>query len=136
MAPPGKLDRLAEAVRAVIGPAVGGAAFGHPPLVRVEAGRRAREAQLELGAVAAPGGDRRGQGRGVVDDQQVARLEQLGKVAEARVGDPPVAAGRDQQPDLVAREPARLGRLVSLELGRQGEGRGAHTGAGTSSAAR
>ena len=42
-----------------------------------------------------------------------------------------VAAPGDEQPDVVAREPARLGRLVGLERRRQGEGRRARHHAGT-----
>ncbi len=62
-----------------------------------------------------------GQRAGVVDHQQVARQQQAGQVAESTVTDLPGGAPADQQPDAVPGQAARLGRVVRLELGGQGE---------------
>jgi hypothetical protein len=78
---------------------------------------------------------RRGQRRGLVHHQQVAAPQEPREVEEARVGER-LAVARDHQPDLVAREPARLRRLGRLERRRQRERRRrAHARASASAAA-
>ena len=62
-----------------------------------------------------------GQRAGVVDHHQVARQQQAGQVAESTVTDLLGSAPADQQPDAVPGQAARLGRVVRLELGGQGE---------------
>ena len=61
----------------------------------------------------------RGEGRGRVDDQQVAGLEQVGQVEEAVMADP--GPRGDQHPDVVA----LAGRLDRRDL----EGQRGHAGA-------
>jgi hypothetical protein len=103
----------AEALRA-------GAQLDDPAVVAAT-GQRRGEAQLELGAVGAPCGQCRGKrGRGV-DDDQVARAQEVGQVARPRVGQATVAA-RDEHADVVARQPAGLGRRVGLQALGQLEG--------------
>ena len=66
--------------------------------------------------------DLTGDGRGVVDDHEVARGELVGQV-----GEPTVAEGvrpRHQQSYVVARGAARLGRAVGDVLARLREDRG------------
>jgi hypothetical protein len=92
--------------------------------------------QVERAPVGASRRQRGGQRGRAVDDQKVAGLEHLGQVAERGVGERPAAAARHEQPDLVALEPARLGRLGGLEARRQREGgRRAHAAAPASSRA-
>ncbi len=62
--------------------------------------------------------------------------EDVRQVAHLMVRDAAVGARRDHQAHLVAREPARLGRLGGLEPGGQIEGEGAHTRAPATSWAR
>ena len=83
--------------------------------------------EVDGGAVGARGGERGGDGGGGVDDQQVAGAQVGGQAAEGVVDEREVAAPCDEQADLVALEPARLGRRARLLRGGQGEGeRAAH----------
>jgi hypothetical protein len=92
------------------------------PAVVAGAGQGRREAQLELGAVAASRGQGGGQrGRGV-DDDEVALAQEVGQVARPRVGQAAVAAG-DEHADVVARKAARLGGRVRLQALGELEGR-------------
>ena len=111
MPPPGQAEDLQRRDRHL-------ARLDHPEA----AGQPGREVERDGAAVRPPGGQRGRQGRRVVRHQQVARLQEAGQVVEAGVGETVVAVVADQQPDLVAPEAARLGRLVRLQLGRQGEG--------------
>ena len=100
----------------------------HPPSRRLDGTRhRGREVEVDGSAVRARGGERGGDGGGGVDDEQVARAQLGGQVAEAVVDErEPVALG-DEQAHLVALEPARLGRRARLVGGCQREReRGAH----------
>ena len=113
--------------RAAEAPAVRGARLDDPALRVARVGRR--EVQPQRRPVRPPRGQRGGQGRRLVDDEQVAGAEVRGEVAEARV-DERRGAGGDHQPHGVARQPARLRRLGRLERRRQREGDGrAHTAA-------
>ena len=55
-------------------------------------------------------GQRGGQRAAGVDHQQIARPQQIRKVSEGVMGKGIGAAVGDQQPDVVARQSARLGR--------------------------
>jgi hypothetical protein len=101
--------------------------------------RRGRgEAQLDGRAVAEPRGYCRGEGRGDVDGEHVARVQEIGEVAEAGVLGAAGAAAGDQQADVVAGEAARLGRLARVEAAGDLERERAHARApaATVSAAR
>ena len=75
---------------------------------------RGRQTQLDGPAVQLPRQCGR-QGRRRVDDDQVTGMQDARQVAEPRV--PQVAAGarRDQHRDVVAAQPALLGRLAGLD---------------------
>ena len=107
----------------------GGAGRGdEPPPGRLDgAGYRGREMEVDGGAVGARGGERGGDGGGGVDDEQVTGAQVGGQAAEAVVDERQAVALCDEQADLVALEPARLGRRARLVGGGQGEGeRAAH----------
>ena len=61
------------------------------------------------------------QRRGGVDDQQVAGEQQAGQVGEAVLADLAGRPAADQHPDPVPGQAARLGRVVRLQRGGQGE---------------
>jgi hypothetical protein len=98
---------------------------------------RRGEAQLYSPPVE-PARERRGRGLGVVDDEQVAGLDELGQITEPRVHDLAGAAVGDHHPDLVAGDAPALGGLSALDRPGRDERRRAHQalGAGTRSAAR
>jgi hypothetical protein len=80
------------------------------PLV---ARNRRGQVKAEGGVRAEDGESRRERGRRV-DDEQVARIEQLRKLGEDGVVDTAAAAAGDEQADVVATGPADLGRLAGL----------------------
>ena len=108
----------------------------HQRAVQLEVGRGGGEAQLDALAARERAGHGGGQRRGDVDDEQVARAQVIGQVAEAGVLDRAGRALGDEQPHLVAGEPARLGRLGRLERARELERGRVHATAPASSAAR
>ena len=120
LAAAGERDPLPGAAAAMAGVAL--AQLDHPALVAVVrpwAPRRLGERRGEVHAQAAGAFERRGEGRGGVDDEQVAGLEQIGEVEEAVVADP--RARGDQHADVVA----LAGRLDRRQL----EAERAHAGA-------
>ena len=83
------------------------------PRAPVVARNRRRQVKAER-RVGAEDADRRRQGGGGVDDEQVTRVEQLRELGEAGVLDAAAAAVGDQQADVVATGPANLGGLAGL----------------------
>ena len=97
---------------------------------QLESSRGARVATwTRIARPIAAGRRNRGRDRGRdVDDEQVARVERVAELVEPGVQNPACRPHRDHQPDAVAREAARLGRLAGLErLGEFERGR-AHPG--------
>src|SRR5919201_2484150 len=112
-APAGRQLQLVAGARVAEG-RLAAAEFDHP-VAGWAVRRRSGETQLERRPV--PPLDRHGrrEGGGGVDDEQVAGRKEVRQLVEAGVHDPPAAAARDHQTYLVARQTARLGRLVRLE---------------------
>jgi hypothetical protein len=117
----------------LIGP-VRSARFDHPVAV-VEV---RRHVQRHRPPVAVPGVERGREGRGGVDDEQVAGVEDVGELVEPPVLDD--AGTGDEQPHAVPGETSVLGRFVGLRARREPEGRHGQHGhdatAGVRSAAR
>ena len=89
-----------------------------PRLDNPQTGRQPRrDVQIDVRSVAAPRTQRGRHRCGVVRDQQVAWTQHIRQVGEPEMLDPVVSDVADQQPDLVARDASRLGRLVGLQLG-------------------
>jgi hypothetical protein len=96
--------------RSPVGQAAGPAGspkLNHPPGA-VAVGQRGRE----VGHAPVVGADRRGHRRRRVDDEQVTGFDEVGQLAERGVDEFAGVLVRDEHPDLVAREPAFLGRGV------------------------
>jgi hypothetical protein len=79
--------------------------------------------QVDRSAVGAPRRQRGRQRRRRVDDEQVSGREDGGQVEHARVREATARAVGHEHADLVAAQPARLGRLAGLQPGGQLEGR-------------
>ena len=113
---------------------VGAAGFDHPVAV-VEI---RRHVQRHRPPVAVPGVEGGREGRGGVDDEQVAGVEDVGELVEPPVLDD--AGTGDEQPHAVPGETPVLGGFVGLRAGREQEGRlgqhGHDATAGVRSAAR
>jgi hypothetical protein len=95
--------------------------------------RGGREPELDRDPAEAPV-ERRRQRRRVVDDQEVACVQKVRELREARVDERAVTPCRDHQGDVVAPVAAGFGRLVRLDAYLLGEG--AHATTPASSRAR
>src|SRR5262249_41991761 len=103
-----------------------------PPGLAAAVGRRRGQVQLERTAVRAACGERCRKRRGVVDDDEIAWLEQPRQLAEARVQDLSLMAARHEQAYVVPCRSSRLGGLVRCQRLRDVELEGNHAGTSTS----
>ena len=107
-----------------------------PELLGILALGRRREPELERGSIGPGRRKGRSERRRRVDDDEVAGREEPWEVGEVAVDNRVAGTVGDEQTDVVAGEPSRLGRLVRLEGTRKLEGRRAHADAPTRSRAR
>src|SRR5215213_3867093 len=80
-----------------------------------------RQMKINFRSVAAAGPNRRGQRRGIIDNKQIARFEEVGKIVEPCLRDLETAACSDKEAHLISRHAARFRRFGRLQFWRDRE---------------